>query len=663
MIGSLVRVPSVFHPWLYRTRPGTIVARSASEGRDLVPYLRFGLVWVALAMAGLPAAAEPAKAPPEPAAANPLQASPPESQRPTQPQKKGEPNVPTPPVPSVDRQEVLRETAELVHKLDSDEFYVRQQAAERLRELAARPELSRVLAAEFERILASTEASFEVRAQLAPLRRNLPQTPSPPFGEASIDEVARLIEQLEADRYATRLGATSRLEWLLGNPKLVTSILTRVKQRMTQPQLSPDAPQWLGAVYQRARGAWLLSDPAGWQLPPVAGQQIDRWVDELARSTAGGAAASARRAAESVRQELLDVLARDECLPRVKAALEARRASAAADGQSGIDELLELTRPAMVAEYWESRHHLGTQHLLVGVPSIGPGAIRPSHFDRIDDRTAHCVSGSNLTPGDYPVGVAIPHPNRPGALFQLVNLPTPRRRMGYDYYLKIDEGRRLAELCHRTLARMLREKKPLSGMEMAMFVQFDADDLSTFAGKFFNLVDDEPLRREEATPYDPFASPAGNPVPAIDRAASQSSRHGVLARLLVTQGNRRAVPGLLEALDAGRFLPPTGDAPYRLGWLAALAIAHRDPWPETDAWLARLLERKELLIEKSGNAPELAATAAAMLLKRHQQDPSLFGLESCVAEALTDAGLSGYRFRSEADRQKVRQWWNGQRPT
>ena len=605
-----------------------------------VPGLCFGLLWITLGMAGLSAGVEPANAPAGPAAPNSPQAS-----------------LPSPPM---DEKVALREAAELVHKLDSEEFYVRQQALDRLRALTTRPELSQVLAAEFERILTSTEASFEVRKQLAQLRRSLPKASSPPVGEASMDELARLIDQLEADPYATRLGATSRLEWLLGNPKLVTPILTRIKQRMARPQLPPDAPQWLGAVYQRARGAWLLSDPAGWQLPPVAAKEIDRWVDDLARPAAGGAASAQR--AEGARRELQDLLARDEYVPRVKAAVEARRASAAADGQGRIDELLELTRPAMVAEFWEARHHQGTQYLLVGVPSMSPTAIRPSHFDRIDDHTAHCVSGSNLAPGDYPVGVAIPHPNHQGAIFHLVNLPTPRRRMAYDYYLKIDESRRLAELSQRTLARMLREKKPLSGLEMAMFEQFDADELSAFAGKFFNLVDDEPLGREEMPSYDPFAASPNHPAQPAGRAAVPASRHGMVARRLLTQGNQRAVPGLLEALDAGRFLPPTAEAPYRLGWLAALAIAHRDPWPETDAWLARLLDRKDLLIEKSGPAAELAATAAALLLKRHQQDPALFGLEPCGAEVLTEAGLSGYRFHSEADRQKVRQWWDRQRP-
>ena len=46
--------------------------------------------------------------------------------------------------------------------------------------------------------------------------------------------------------------------------------------------------------------------------------------------------------------------------------------------------------------------------------------------DRIDDETAHCVSGVNLSEGDYPVGGAFPHPKERSSFFCLVNLPTPR---------------------------------------------------------------------------------------------------------------------------------------------------------------------------------------------------------------------------------------------
>jgi len=65
---------------------------------------------------------------------------------------------------------------------------------------------------------------------------------------------------------------------------------------------------------------------------------------------------------------------------------------------------------------------------------LSPGGVRPTHFDRCDDRSAHYVSGNSLSPGDYPVGVAFSHPRQENAFFDLVNLPTPRRRMAYPYY-------------------------------------------------------------------------------------------------------------------------------------------------------------------------------------------------------------------------------------
>ena len=43
-----------------------------------------------------------------------------------------------------------------------------------------------------------------------------------------------------------------------------------------------------------------------------------------------------------------------------------------------------MTRPAMVAEYWQAGQCKGQQHLLIGVPSQSAEAPRPSHFDRID---------------------------------------------------------------------------------------------------------------------------------------------------------------------------------------------------------------------------------------------------------------------------------------
>ena len=78
----------------------------------------------------------------------------------------------------------------------------------------------------------------------------------------------------------------------------------------------------------------------------------------------------------------------------------------------------------MVAEYWQAGRHTGVQHLLIGIPNHSPNAQRASHFDRIDESTAHCVSGNALSPGDYPVDVFLGHPRQEDAQFHLVNLPT-----------------------------------------------------------------------------------------------------------------------------------------------------------------------------------------------------------------------------------------------
>ena len=101
--------------------------------------------------------------------------------------------------------------------------------------------------------------------------------------------------------------------------------------------------------------------------------------------------------------------------------------------------MLDWTKPELVAEFWQGGHQTGEQHLVVGVPTLSPNAMKPTHFDRADDRVAHYVSGNSLSPGDYPVGEAFPHPLVEHGFFHLVNLPTPRRRMAYLY---VDRGHR-----------------------------------------------------------------------------------------------------------------------------------------------------------------------------------------------------------------------------
>jgi hypothetical protein len=550
------------------------------------------------------------------------------------------------PVP-VQPEDVRAEFGRLLRDLDADGYAVRDRAAQRLRQMAARPELRRPLAEEVERTLLSPQLSFEVRVQLERLARDLPRVAPEPAGETSPEEIRSLIGQLEDESYGVRRGATKRLEWLLGDAKAVGPIVTELRQRLSRGDLSADARQWLEPTWQRARGLWLTTDPAQWNLPSVAEEQIARWIGDLVRTPPSGAAAESWSVLRDAQRELRDLLARDDCVPRVRQAMEARLAAGNLDAEAAarLSELVDMCRPAMVAEFWQERHHRGVQHLLIGVPSQSPGAVRPSHFDRIDDETAHCVSGTNLKEGDYPVAVAIPHPNQEDALFQLVNLSTPRRRMAYEYLVKFDEARRLTELTRRTVDRFLRLGRPLTEPELLMLPNLDAKEVSRFAGQFLLAVDDENLAAE-----------------GPEYLGGRPSRHGLLCVFLAQEGTREAVPGLLEAIRRGRILPPSPAAAYELPWIAALAIAARDPWTEVDPWLAGLIARTDPLVTGvKGDQPELGATAAAALLTRHRQKPADFGIEPARQSTLDQLHVPACRFVAPSWREKVLKWWEEQK--
>lgn len=559
--------------------------------------------------------------------------------------------------------EAREEVVGLLKGLDSDDFCVRQEAAAKLNRLATQPGLQEILAVELDRVLVAADTSLEVRKHVEHLRRALPPVALQPAGDVAIGEIDQLVRQLENDSYAMRLGATRRLEWLLSNPKAACRILVRVKQRLAEGELSADAPVWLERMYERARAAWLLSDPAGWELPPVSDEQISRWIEGLVRGVPPGGSPADRISSQTAKRELWDLLARDAYVPRVQAAITARlKAEALSPAAAGrLNELLDMTRPAMVAEYWEGRRHLGTQHLLVGVPSMREGAVRPSHFDSINDEVAHCVSGSNLAPGDYPVGVAIPHPNREGAAFHLVNLPTPRHRMAYACRARTDEALRLAELSQRTLDRLLRRRRPLDRAELIMVAQLDRAALSRFASKFFLAVEDQPQAQEEQLSANQYPPSSGRASLIMQKVGVGASRHGILAAMLAAEGTHEAAEGLLKALAAGRFLPPSPQAPYHLEWVAALAIAQRDPWPEAPTWLGSLIEQSLPLVRHLPTGPDLGATAAGILLAQHQQEPALLGLETTPDPLLAEVGLCAYRFSSPEARNKVAAWWKNQR--
>jgi len=443
-------------------------------------------------------------------------------------------------------------------------------------------------------------------------------------------EVGQLLEQLDSDTFAARRQAVGRVEELVARPELQQLLAMEFYQAELALEISFEV-RWQLQRWSKRLPEVFIEPKAD-----VSAEEIDRLIGNLDDDSYAVRLGATRR--------LEWLLMRDEHVLPVKRAIEASLADRPVDEVSDeVKRLKDMTRPGMVAEFWQAGSCKGQQHLLIGVPSQSPDAPRPSHFDRIDDKTAHCVSGVNLSEGDYPVGIAIPHPGpySADALFHLISLPTPRRRMEYVRTGKTDEAARLASLSRRTLDRMLEEKRELSPRELTMLAQLDAREVSRFAGKYFNLVTDE-LLPDDAGPL----------------SVGRPSRFGVICARLAVNGTRDVMPGLLDAIDQGRFRPPSSQSPYRLHWMAALSIAERDPWPDADTWLADRIGNHEPLVEGHPSyTPELGASAAALLLKHHGQNPSQYGLRAAPESVLMRMRIDGYQFESPAGRSKVEQWW------
>ncbi len=539
--------------------------------------------------------------------------------------------------------DLAAEVARLVMQLDDDSYEVRQHAAAQCEALLAHPQLHELLARHFHRAALRPDLSLEVHRRLRLWLRGLPR-PSEPPDKATAEQVQLLLAQLDAPSAGARAAAEYHLLYLVTDPQRAQAVLAAVKRRLADPQLGLDAMRQLEALWEQSRRAILLGESTDIVPPTVSDRQLRFWVEELARPVSSRSSREELLRRANAEREILDLLLCDSEVPRVRQALEWGLSRAEPAAAADLRRLLELTAPALVAECWQGRRHVGEQHLLVGVPSQAETATKPSHFDRIDEHTAHCVSGNNLEPGEYPVHVAFPHPKTEGAFFHLVNLPTPRRRMAYKYLVQMDEGIRLAEISRRTFQRILAEKRPLSEAELVMLPQLDPEELSRFAGPYFAAVDDSLL-----------------PAVGLVRLGGRPSRHGMICVCLAEEGTKTAVPGLLAAAERNRFLAPKPEAPYRLHWVALLAIARRDPWPDCDAWLASQVGNAQLLVE-DGRRPavELGATAGALLLRRHGQPVGAYGLEAVEDSLLEQLGVEGFRFVSPEGRQQVQQWWQRQ---
>ena len=342
----------------------------------------------------------------------------------------------------------------------------------------------------------------------------------------------------------------------------------------------------------------------------------------------------------------MDLIARDETREQVLGMLaEAIKAHPDTAAAEKMQYLADYAKPGMAAESWSGYHNGAVQYLTIGVPQWNDTIVPPraTHFDRIDEQTAHCVAGNSLTEGEYPVRVAIPHPEAgQERFFYLTNLPTARRRLAFEYYIEKDEAWRLEQITERTLDFLLTRQEPLSEVEILMLAQLEPRRVSRFVGDYFRAV---PNTRLVATP---------------NGLNNQPTVYAGVCLIMTRAGTHEAIPALEKLARSGVLGKPTYPNRVDIAWVSALAIAGRDAWPGIDAWLAGLIDEQVPLSTDPDLPPELGAGAAGLLLDRHGVSIRPYGLTP-AGESVTDAfNFAGYRFASQRDRQSVKRWWEKQ---
>jgi hypothetical protein len=549
----------------------------------------------------------------------------------------------------------------LVAELGDDHFDARQQAAGRLADLASQPARREAMARAIRAALDRVDIPYETRRQLERLARELPPVKAKAPQQLSDDDLNRLMEQLDGDTYAERVGAAARLASFIERPAGACRVVERLRPLLRDPRLSRQTRERLQPIYDRAQMVWLSSEPRFWQWPAVSQEQIDHWLELLVRplppptsdtSLQEGRARLERKRRladrEAAQAELLALLARDDQTARVKSALDARLAAGQMDedARRRATELTDWTRPWLALEGWTERKMMSVAEVPVGMAYQGLKAPRATLFDRVDTQQAHCVSDTSLPPGNYPLGVFFPHPSflRSDSQFVIFHLPTPRARLAYHYQLKANRDRRLPELSERTLARLAAEKRPMKQAELLMLPSLDQRAVSRFAGKYLLAVGDPPPPDKQQ-----------------QERMGRGSPYASFCNLLVEIGRHEAAPGLLQAIQSGKLPKPTTKSPEDWPWIALLAILASDPGPDAERLLPGLVSRTDPLVLNSPAPSDVGATAAAILVDLRGIAVEKFGLEMADDPALAEFGGIGYRFNPPEMRQKVLDWWQRQK--
>lgn len=555
---------------------------------------------------------------------------------------------------------VERQVEALVGKLTDEAFSIRDEARQKLEALAAAADSAAVVRRIVEARLATKSGDWEFRATLEAVRRKLPQTStsSAPDVAATPEAIEAVFRDLESNKFAVREEAAERLRPLAEKPATCALVMNRIKRRLDDPEHDVESIRRLAPLWRTAWSTWLANPSADAVKPaPVddaaIAAQLERLLAPLPRNFHTAHALLSPHA--SAERELLYLLARDDTFERTRDALTKRMESAEKDmleldAFERLQKIYDWSRPAMVAEFWQQGEQRSLQHLLIGVPNQPVGAANPSLFDRCDEKFAHCVSGNSLSPGDWPVGVFFPHPSDVlDAQFHLKNLPTPRRRLSYEFevpttlprskQLAIDAARR-KPITKRTCDRLLELKRVLTGKELNMLEFLDPDEVSKFVGPYLQGTTDERLELKSVGSF-------GN-----------GSSHGEFCYKIAMIGAAPAGPALAAAIEKRRVLEPTDDTPYRMDWLALLVLTDRVAWPGCDEWLAAQIDKTDPIKITEPQHATVGASAAALLLRRYGRTPSEFGLQQHSFVELIDLENPGYHFTEPEGAAAVKKWWS-----
>ena len=551
------------------------------------------------------------------------------------------------------------EIERLLHTLTSDDFSAREAASRSLLRIAATPDGAHLLKSAIDKHSPELADDLEARELLADLRQALPpgDQEAPAAAVLGSSQIDALLRDLDAAEFARRDAAQMHLIAAATDPRNLNILVERTKSRLAKSGGSLDARRRIESVWQVVWSAWLNHELKPDALSEVTDTAIESSLNQLVR-VAGNAeeAPDVARGHATAERELLYFLARDDVLPRVRTALERRLRDAEAsplprDAADRLQAIYDWSRPAMVAEFWEGGEHKAIQHLILGVPNQPANAPKPSLFDRCDDRTAHCVSGNSLSPGDWPVGVFFPHPSslQDGAQFHLKNLPTPRRRLAYQYEVPTELSRerqqaldavRRKAITRNTCRRWLEEKHRLANRELDMLAVLDPEEVSLFAADYLATIPDERIPHDSPTPF-------GN-----------GSSHGLFCYQLSRIGTATAGVALQKAIDRKLVLLPVEETPYRMDWVALLVVAERYSWPGRDAWLAEHIPSTDAINIREPEAADVGASVAAVLVRSAGGSESEFSLKRHEFPELIDLENPGFGFTRPEGRAAVEKWWH-----